>query len=91
VDILEALAGEAPPRASGKCKLGRWLDEVVADHPNRADLVTAIETRKPEGRGEPPEGYSPLENVLLAIRRLGLDISDRTLATHRRRACRCFL
>jgi hypothetical protein len=90
VDILEALAGETPAQASGKCKIGRWLDEAVADHPNRDALVAAIETRKPRGE-KAPKGYLPIENALQALRRLRLDVSDKTLATHRRRACRCFL
>ena len=89
MDILEALAGQSPARASGKCKIGRWLDEEVADHPDRGVLVAAIETRRPRS-GKPPEGYLPVENAIQAVWRLGLEVSDKTFAEHRRRTCRCF-
>jgi hypothetical protein len=90
LNIKEALAGQTSVRASGKCKIGRWLDEEVGDNPHRDALVVAIETRKPRGES-PPEGYLPLEAALAVLHALRLDVSDKTLATHRRRACRCFL
>ena len=88
MDILEALAGEAPPQSAGKCKLGRWLDEEVADDPNRDALVRALMERNRKVRG-----YLPIPKIGRVIRRLGrdaFDVSDRTVSEHRRRSCRCF-
>jgi hypothetical protein len=89
LNIKEALAGQSSGQASGKCKIGRWLDEEVADHPDRDKLVAAIELRRPR-HGSLPEGYLPVENALQVLRRLEFDVSDKTLKEHRGRVCRCF-
>jgi small ligand-binding sensory domain FIST len=85
VDILEALADQAPGQASGKCKIGRWLDESIAGHPHGDQLIGTL-----MGRDKKAEGYRTIPAVGRVIRRLGLDVCDRTVAEHRRLTCKCF-
>jgi len=85
VDILEALADQAPAQSSGKCKIGRWLDEEVVDHPHGAALVGTLMERDKKA-----EGYRTIPMTGRVIRRLGLDVCDRNVAEHRRLTCKCF-
>lgn len=84
-DILEALAGEARPQTSGKCKLARWLDDIPAERPGRTELVDSVLNSDSK-----VDGYRTIPQIGRVIRRLGLDISDKTVGEHRRRSCRCF-
>ena len=84
MDILQALADDAPVKSSRRCKLGGLLDAIPADTPGRAELVATIETR------DRNDDNFPFAQTLLVLYRLGLGVSDKTLGEHRRRLCRCF-
>lgn len=85
MDFLEALNEEAPPLRSGKCKLQRWLDsDEVKSLPGYGNFVAAMANRN--GRSE---DYRTNSQLLRVVRRMGLHISERTLAEHRRFDCRC--
>jgi hypothetical protein len=84
VDFLAALSDEAPPRSRDKCKLQRWLDNEARDYAGRDEFIAALSNRDRKS-----EDYRTNAKLLRVIKRMGLDISDRTLAEHRRLDCKC--
>lgn len=84
IDILAALADEAPARASSKCKIQRWLDNIDPGTPGFADLVVLIETTDPKD-----PAFRTGDKALRVVRRLGLDTSMKTFMDHRAERCRC--
>jgi hypothetical protein len=44
VDILEALADEAPAASDRKCKVGRWLAKIPTDTAGLPALIEAVES-----------------------------------------------
>jgi hypothetical protein len=84
VDILEALANEAPASSDRKCKVGRWLSDIDTDVPGLAALYQAVESSDPED-----EHYRTGDQALRLVYRLGLKTSLRTLYDHRAQPQRC--
>lgn len=86
MDILEALADDAPTASTRRCKLGQLLDAIPEATPGKADLVQMIEARDAS-----EEGYRPRYTGMKVLARLGITVSDKTFGDHRRRECRCVL
>jgi hypothetical protein len=86
IDILEALAAEAPAKSTRKCKVQRWLDDIAEDAPGKTALVAAIVTTDPKS-----DDYRTVDQVDKIVYRLGLMTSTKTLGDHRAKRCRCFV
>ena len=84
IDILAALADEAPAAADRKCKVGRWLASIDHDQPGRGALIEAVESSDTRD-----EHYRTGDQALRLVYRLGLETSLRTLYDHRARPQRC--
>lgn len=84
MDIEAALAG---PRETGvrSCRLGRWLAEIPADAPGRAQLELMLS----EPNQNSPH-WRTLEEIDLVLRRLDFYTSNKTVANHRNKLCRCY-
>lgn len=85
MDILTALEDTAPAKSNRKCKVQRWLDEIPADTPGKAELVATITTTDPKS-----DVYRTVPQVDAITYRLGLATSIKTLGDHRAKRCRCF-
>lgn len=85
IDILEALAAEAPAPSSRKCRIQRWLDDIPADTPGLDKLVATITTTDPKA-----EAYRTVDKIDKVLFRLGFETSSKTIADHRAERCRCF-
>jgi hypothetical protein len=85
VDILEALANEAPPNTTGKCKIQRWLDSIEADRPGRAQLIATVET--PYDTKD--ESTRTLQQTARVLNRLGLHTTYLSVGNHRAGRCSC--
>jgi hypothetical protein len=86
LDILEALAAEAPARSSRKCKIQRWLDNISDDHPGKTELAATIVTTDPKSAD-----YRTLDQLDKVLLRLGLISSIKTIGDHRGERCRCYV
>ena len=87
LDISAALSGRDDPRPSKEmCRLGRWLRAIPEDTPRRTELIEILTT---------PDQASPswrsLEELDAVLRKLGFYTSNKTIANHRMKRCRCFL
>lgn len=85
MDILAALADEAPSRSTRKCKVARWLEEIPEETPGFDTLVATITTTDPQA-----EHYRTTDQTLALLSRLGLQTSNKTFGDHRAKRCRCF-
>lgn len=86
IDILEALAAEAPAKSNRKCKVQRWIDEIPEGTPGKDDLISALVTTDPRA-----EHYRTVDQIDKVVYRLGLTTSTKTLGDHRAKRCRCFV
>lgn len=77
-DILAALADTTPTTGDHRCKVGRWLDNIPTSEPGRDELVAAFEA----------PGRTLNQLAAIAVR-LGYPISNKSIAEHRTRVCRC--
>jgi hypothetical protein len=84
VDFLAALSDEAPPRSQEKCKLQRWLDNEARDAIGRDEFIAALSERNQKA-----DDYRTNPRLRRVLKRMGLDISEKTLAEHRRGDCKC--
>jgi hypothetical protein len=84
VDFLDALSNDTPQRSRGKCKLQRWLDNEASEIAGRDEFLAALTNRDRES-----DDYRTNPNLLRVVLRMGLDISEKTLAEHRRGDCKC--
>lgn len=84
LDIEAALVDEAPA-ATGRCKVGRWLDSIDSQSPGFSRLVAAVEvadSRTP--------GYMTGDRAMRLLRRLDFDVSNKVFYDHRSGTrCRC--
>jgi hypothetical protein len=84
VDFLAALSDEAPSRSRGKCKLQRWLDNEALNANGRDEFLAAMANRDLKS-----DDYRTNPKLLKVVVSMGLDISEKTLAEHRRNDCKC--
>ncbi len=85
MNILEALADEAPARSTRKCKVQRWLDDIDSETPGRDDLIQTVVTTDPQA-----DAYRTGDQTVRILHRLGLTTSIKTFGDHRAKRCRCF-
>lgn len=85
LDIVAALdAAPSTGRYGAACKIQRWLDTIPEDAPGKPALVAAFTTED-----ERSHHYRTYDQLLAVASRLGLPTSDKTIAAHRKRTCRC--
>lgn len=84
MNIKEALADEAPA-PTGKCRIQQFLDTVPHDHPDRDDLIYAIQTpwdrRNPDSRTQ--------QQAARILGRLQFSTTYLAVGNHRARPQRC--
>jgi hypothetical protein len=85
VDILEALASEAPPSLTGTCKIQRWLDALEPDRPGRIELIAAVEAPY----DPKDESTRTLQQIARVLNRLGLHTTYLSVGNHRAGRCKC--
>lgn len=84
LDIEAALTAAPPSTVGDRCKIQRWLDSIPEDAPGKTALEAAFNTedvRSPH--------YRSYDQLLAIAARLGCSTSDKTVAAHRKRMCRC--
>ena len=85
MNIEEAIQAGTQAAGESSCRLGRWLNDIPTDTPGRGQLLAIVEEAN---------RYSPhwrtLEQIDAILRRLGFTTSNKTVANHRNKVCRCF-
>lgn len=86
MDIEQAIQAVTLGVPTGdQCRLGRWLADIPEGTAGKETLnAICLETNQ----GSPH--WRTLEEIDAILRRLGLTTSNKTVANHRMRRCRCF-
>jgi hypothetical protein len=83
LDIRGAL-DETASIPAGRCIVGRWLDDIPDDHPDKPELVATFE--QPNRRSQHWRRLTDLGRLAVA---LGFNTSVKSIQLHRAGDCRC--
>lgn len=85
MNIEEAIQAGTQAAPESRCRLGKWIDEIPHETAGLVVLEAILETAD---RNSPY--WRTLEQIDGILRRLGCTTSNKTVANHRNRVCRCF-
>ena len=85
MNIEEAITAGTQAATGDSCRLGRWLEAIPTDTPGIHVLARILVTND---RNDPH--WRTLEQIDGILRRLGMTVSNKTVANHRNQVCRCF-
>ena len=85
MNIEEAIQAGTQAVSGSSCRLGRWVEQIPPETPGVSVLARILVTTN---RDDPH--WRTLEQIDAILRRLGLTVSNKTVANHRNKVCRCF-